>query len=290
MFFTMSNEGTNMLTVRFARTLLALGLGLGPILSPLDAQTTPFMANDRLQLLPIDHSLKVAEPNEIPLRIGNPNVKSIIIDWRIYGRSGWTSPEYANEARSAEYSLLPGTSIVRFTPSAIGKLSISITVSFLDGGVARKDEDVETVLPDRPPEGLIFQESGRPWSKWNKNQTVAIVDHTAWLDMVAFYPGFDGRIHLPDTDIAFQVLNYPGRVPFQLDPATGIIKPVAAGRALVQADFAGLTTFTCVIVFSSGPGGPHQDCNDLLPPGKSMPPSEPLSPPPIVRARPSTSR
>ena len=285
----MSNDLTNMPIVRFARTLLALAFALSPALRPLAAQTAPFQANDRFQLLPIDHSLKVAEPNEIPFRINNPNVKSIIVDWGIY-RPGLKNPEYANEAKSAEYNLLPGTSIIHFTPSVIGKLRINIQVVFLDGGIARKDEDVETVLPDRPPEKLIFQ-SAQSLSKWNENQTVAIVDQTRWLNLVAFYLGFDKPIRLPATDIAFHVLNYPGKEPFQLDSATGIFKPVTAGRALIQADFAGLTTFTCVIVFSSGPGGPNQNCNDLLPPGKSMPPSEPMSPPPQVRVfRPSTSR
>jgi hypothetical protein len=289
MSFMMLNQLTNMLTVRFARTLLPLAFALGPVLIPLEAQTTPFIANDRLQLLPIDHSLKVAEQNEIPLRISNPNVKTVVIDWGIY-RPGSRSPD-AQESKSAEYDLLPGTSIVHFTPSVIGKLRLGILVFFQDGGFARKDEDVETVLPDRPPEKFIFQKDGHPWSTWNQNRTIAIVDHTVWLDMVAFYPGFDGRIHLPATDIAFHVLNYPGKEPLQLDSATGIIKPVAAGRALVQADFAGLTTFTCVIVFSSGPGGPNQDCNDLLPPGKSMPPEEPLGSFPRVKAvQPSTSR
>ena len=290
MFFTMSNELTNMLTVRFTRTLLALAFSLSPVFSPLDAQTTPFIANDRLQLLPIDHSLKVAEPNEIPVRISNPNVKSIIVEWGIY-RPGSTSPVYPNEAKSAEYSLLPGTSIVHFTPSVIGKLKIVIMVDFLDGKFARKEEDVETVLPDRPPEKLIFQKSNSSWNTWNANRMYATVGDTVWLNTVVYYPPFDKPIRLPATDIAFHVLNYPGREPLQLDSATGIIKPFAAGRALVQADFAGLTTFTCVIVFSSGPGGPNQDCNDLLPPGKSLPPEEPLGSPPRVRAlRPSTSR
>jgi hypothetical protein len=281
MFFTMSNELTNMLTVRFTRTLLALTFSLGSVISALHAQTTPFAANDRLQLLPIDHSLKVAEPNEIPLRITNPNVKSIIIDWGIY-RPGWTSPEYAQEAKNAEYSLLPGTSIVHFTPSVIGKLKIIITVFFLDGGFARKDEDVETVLPDRPPEKLIFQKN--TGSTWNKNVTYAIVDQTMWLITVVYYPGFDKPIHLPATDIAFRVLNDPGKDPLQLDSTTGIIKPVASGRALVQADFAGLSTFICIRAFTSNPGGPWDDCHDLLPPGKSLPPSEPLGSPPQVRA------
>lgn len=288
MFVKMSNELTNRLTVRFARTLLALAFALGPVLSPLHAQTTPFIANDRVQLLPIDHSLKVAELNEIPLHISYPNVKSIIIDWGIY-RPGLTRPKYAHDAKSAEYSLLPGTSIIHFTPSVIGKLKIVIMVDFQDGGFSRNEEDVETVLPDRPPEKFIFPKSD--WTTWNQNRRYAIVNQTVWLDTVAYYAGFDKPIHLPATDIAFHVLNYPGREPLQLDSATGIIKPVDAGRSLVQADFAGLTTFTCVIVFASGPGGPSQDCNDLLPPGMSMPPEEPLGSAPQIRVvRPSTSR
>jgi hypothetical protein len=284
----MSNEQTNMLTVRFAVTLFALAFALGPVLSPVHAQTTPFIANDRVQLLPIDHSLKVAEPNEIPLRISNPNVKAMIIDWGFY-RPGRTSPEYANEARSAEYSLLPGTSLVHFTPSVIGKLRIDITVSFLDGGVAHKNEDVETVLPDRLPEKLIFQKNSYR-STWNENVKWAIVGQTVWLITVVYYPGFDKPIRLPATDIAFRVLNDPKMEPLQVDSATGTIKPVAPGRALVQADFAGLTTFTCIRAFTSNPGGPWDDCHDLLPPGKSLPPQEPLGSPPIVRAHPSTSR
>jgi hypothetical protein len=233
--------------------------------------------------------LKVAEPNEIPFRITNPNVKSIIVDWRIY-RPGLKSPEYANEAKSAEYSLLPGTSIIHFTPSVIGKLRIVIMVDFLDGGVARKDEDVETVLPDRPPEKFIFQKTSQ--GTWNENVTYAIVDQTVWLDTAVYYPGFDKPIRLPATDIAFRVLNDPGREPLQLDSTTGIIKPVASGRALIQADFAGLTTFICIRVFTSNPGGAWDDCHDLLPPGKSLPPQEPLSTPPgpVVRVPPRTSR
>jgi hypothetical protein len=286
----MSNELANTLTVRFARTLLALAFALSPVLSPLHAQTTSFVANDRLQLLPIDHSLKVAEPNEIPFRITNPNVKSIIINWGIY-QPGLKSPQYADEAKSAEYSLLPGTSIIHFTPSVIGKLKIVIMVDFLDGKFARKDEDVEAVLPDRPPEKFIFQKDGR--TAWNKNRSYAIVDQTTvWLDTVVYYTGFDKPIHLPAADIAFHVLNDPGREPLQLDSATGIVKPVAAGRALVQADFASLTTFTCILVFSSSGGGSSDDCHDLLPPGKSLPPQEPLSTPPspVVRVPPRTSR
>src|SRR5579871_5633019 len=101
MFFTMSNYLSNMSTIPFARILLALAFALGPAPSPLSAQQ-PLAANDRLQLLPIDHSLKVAEPNEIPFRISDPNVKSIIIDWGVY-RPGLLRPEYADEAKSAEY-------------------------------------------------------------------------------------------------------------------------------------------------------------------------------------------
>jgi hypothetical protein len=170
----------------------------------------------------------------------------------------------------------------------IGKLKIVIMVDFLDGKFARKEEDVETVLPDRPPEKLIFHD--HTGSTWNKNAMYAIVDQTVWLDTVVYYPGFDKPIRLPATDIAFRVLNDPGREPLQLDLATGIIKPVASGRALVQADFAGLTTFICIRVFTSNPGGPWDDCHDLLPPGKSLPPQAPLGFPPVVRARPSTSR
>ena len=218
-----------------------------------------------------------------------PNVKSIIVDWGIYRPDLIRRPEYANEARSAEYSLLPGTSLVHFTPSVIGKLSISIMVNFEDGKFARKNEDVETVLPDRVPEKLIFQQN--TGSTWNQNVIYAIVDQTVWLNTVVYYPHFDKPIRLPATNIAFRVLNDPGREPLQLDSATGIIKPVASGRALVQADFAGLTTFICVRVFTSNPGGPWDDCHDLLPPGKSLPPQEPLSPFPQVRVfRPSTSR
>ena len=275
-----------MLSLRFVRILLALAFALGPVLIPLEAQTTPFIANDRLQLLPIDHSLKVAEPNEIPFRISNPNVKSIVVDWGIY-RPGQKIPE-TKESKNAEYSLLPGTSIIHFTPTEIGKLSISILVFFQDGGFARKDEDVEAVLPDRPPEKLIFQKN--TGSTWNENVIYAIVDQTVWLNTVVYYPGFGKPIHLPATDIAFRVLNDPGREPLQLDSATGIIKPVASGRALVQADFAGLTTFICIRVFTANPGGRWDDCHDLLPPGKSLPPQEPLGSPPQVRALPRTSR
>jgi hypothetical protein len=291
MFFMMSNELTNMLSLRFARILLALAFALGPALSSISAQTTPFIANDRVQLLPIDHSLKVAEPNEIPLRVSNPNVKSVVVNWGVYKR-GILRPESAWEPKSPEYSLLPsvtGASFIHFTPTEIGKLNISILVFFQDGGFARKDEDVEAVLPDRSPEKLIFPKNTR--STWNANWMYAIVDHAVWLDTVVYYPGFDQPIHLPATDIVFHVLNEPGREPLQLDSSTGTIKPVAAGRALVQADFAGLTTFVCVRVFASNPGGPWDDCHDLLPPGESLPPEEPLSAPPRVRAvGPSTSR
>ncbi len=230
------------------------------------------MANDRLQLLPIAQKLKVAEPNDIPLRISDSNVKTIVVDWGIY-RPGSSIPEFSHDPRGADYKLLPGpdgTSVLHFTPSVLGKLKLSVLVFFQDGKLARKEEDVEAVLPDRSPENFFIQD--QPNYSWNRNRMYATLGDTDWLPTVAYYSGFPKPIRLPATDVVFHVLNDPGYEPLQLDPATGQIKAVTTGRALVQADFAGLTTFTCVLVFQSTGGGSGDDCHDLLPPGKSLPP------------------
>lgn len=268
--------------------LSALTTGLhAQILSP-----QPFVGNDRLQLLPIAHKLKVAEPNDIPLRISDSNVKTVLVHWGTYPPS--SRIPVSDQERSPEYKLTPGpdgTSVIHFTPSVLGRLNLSILVFFQDGGFAQKAEDVEVVLPDRSPENFIIQDqSSHPW---NRNRMYATVGDTGWLPTVAYYSGFARPIRLPAADVVFHVLNDPGSEPLQLDSATGQIKSVTTGRALVQADFGGFTTFTCVLIFQSAGGGSGDDCHDLLPPGKSLPPQPNFSPPKVViplRNSPSTNQ
>jgi hypothetical protein len=282
--------GSKMWSTRFRELLLVsvLTFCAHNLLHAQALPPQPFVASDRLQLFPITHPLKIAEPNDIPLHINDPNVKSIIVDWGIYLPGAKTAVS-SQEARGPKYSLLHGpggTSFIQFAPSVLGKLSLGIIVFFQDGGIARKNEDVETVLPSRPPEKFIIQQNhGNPW---NTNRMYATVNRSTWLNTVAYYPGFDKPIQLPAANIVFHVLNDAGREPLQLDPTTGTIKPVNAGRALVQADFAGLTTFTCILVFPSAGGGSVDDCHDLLPQGKSFP-SQPEFSPPKIRTRPSPS-
>jgi hypothetical protein len=251
------------------------------------AQTSSPLADDRLQLLPIAQKLKVAEPNDIPLRISDPNVKTIVVDWGIYS-PGSSIPEWNHEYESSEYKLLPspdGTFVIHFTPSVVGKLNLRVLVFFEDGKLARKSEDVETVLPDRSPEAFFIQD--QPNRRFNENRMYATVGDTQWLSTVAYYSGFEQPIRLRAADVVFHVLNDPRYDPLQLDPATGKIKSVNTGRALVQADFGGLTTFTCILVFGSRAGGSSDDCRDLLPPGKSLPPQPKFTPPLIKTVPPS---
>lgn len=264
-------------------TVLAFCPALG--LYAQNSSTQPFAADDRLQLIPLAQKLKVAEPNDIPLRLSDSNVKTIVVDWRIY-QPGSPIPVPDQEPESSEYKLLSGpdgTSLIHVTPSVLGRLNLGILVVFEDGGIARKSEDVEAVLPDRNPENFFIQD--QPHRRFNRNRMYATVGDTHWLPAVAYYPDFPEPIRLPATDVVFHVLNDPGYEPLHLDPATGKITAVTTGRALVQADFGGLTTFTCVLVFQSAGGGSSDDCHDLLPPGKSLPP-QPKFTPPLIKVTP----
>jgi hypothetical protein len=274
------------------RSRLVMVVALSPAVSLLQAQAQApdhFTANDRLRLLPITHSFTVAEPNSIPLQVTDPHVKSVFVDWGTYPPGSTISVD-AHESNTPAFSLLPGphgTSIIQFTPSVLGKLNLGVIVFFEDGGIASKDEDVEAILPTRLPEKFIFQRSAD--QSWNTNSMYATVGRNVGLDAAAYYSGFAKPVHVPPASVVFHVLNEPGSKPLQLDPATGIIKPIAPGRALIQADFAGLITFTCIHVFPSTGGGTADDCHDLLPSGKSLPPQPKFTPPTIRVSGPSTS-
>jgi len=97
----------------------------------------PFEADDRLEVPAIHEILRVAEPNDIPILLHGQGLVEIISDqtnadeyaYAPFGMEGGEqTPELLHHSDGSPY--------VKIVPVRLGKLTIRLTASFVDGGFA----------------------------------------------------------------------------------------------------------------------------------------------------------
>ena len=219
----------------------------------------------------------------IPLRLhGTP--RSITLSWQMYDPAG--NRTSTRDVDFADVNLLhdtAGSTYVLFTPPLLRKLHLFVSVAFDDQEMTTNGEDVDVTVPNRKPYAVTVGLGPVGDGSSNLNRTSMDMSqsmHQLGIQPWVAYAGFPRFIRLQGKDVAFKITTPPGqRVPFQLDPTTGIATSKSYGEALLQITFQGLTTFTCVRVVPDAFSGGPADCHELLPPGASFPSIHRITPP-----------
>jgi hypothetical protein len=227
----------------------------------------------RVQIPAITHSLKLAEPNQIFIQSGGQSVTSVEARW-LYYVGNTPSPVGEDDSVLPVSSDSNGVASVSVTPLKLGKLQLMLFISFADGGFERKTIDVQVVQPERQPERLVIASGG----DYKRNNPVLSLDlsdvhKTIDVDPAAIYKNVTRPVPLNASDVTFKLINSSGAAA-EIDPSTGIVTARHVGQALLETSFGGVSTLTCIDVMNDVRMGPRSRCEELLPPGRSLPPSQ----------------
>ncbi len=252
--------------------------------SPLE----PHAVVGRIQVPVVTQVLKLAEPNPISIGVVGGSVRSVLTSWTYYvGNIPYPAPE-EDRGLPVSYDSSGGASISA-TPLKLGKAQLALFVIFTDGGFERKTINVQVVQSQQQPERLVIT----PWGGDNRrNHPVISLDlsdahRTIDLFPAVIYKNVTPPVRLKALDVTFKLINSPGAAA-EIDPSTGIVTARHVGQALLETSFGGVSTLTCIDVMNDVRLGPGSRCEELLPAGRSLPPSQKdldNTPPPQVKAR-----
>lgn len=248
------------------------------------------MVIGRVQIPAIAHPMKLAEPNQISIQTSGQRVTSVIAHWAFYYPGSLVaSPMYEGDDIPPVSYDSNGGAYVRVTPLKLGKLQLTLFVSFEDGGTERKTIDLQVGPSERPPERLVITPGGGDNRRNHPVISLDLSDAHRKIDIfpAAIYKNVIPPVRLKASDVTFKLINSPGAAA-EIDPSTGIVTAQHVGQALLETSFAGVSTLTCIDVMNDVRVGRGSRCEELLPPGRRLPPSgmelDP-TPPPQVKAR-----
>jgi hypothetical protein len=222
----------------------------------------PFTAEGRLTLNPIGKALMVAEANEVPLELHGFQPTVIVASW-------FDPKRGLPVGKETSLTLMHrpnGTAYVNVVPTRSGRLQLALFTMFTDGGIDSQEIDVQVVFPKCSPSRLVVN-LGVGDDARNEGTVYVELKQT---DRVALYAGavYDvgsRPVPIPAENIAFRVETAPGETPpIEINPATGKLRALHLGEALVDATFAGVTRQTCVVVRQAREGGASSGCERLL--------------------------
>lgn len=246
------------------------------------------MVVGRVQIPTVTEPMKLAEPNPISLQSNGEKVTSVVASWAYYNSSGFIErPFNENDDILPVSDDSSGSASVSVTPRRLGKVQLMLFISFADGGVERKTIDLQVGRSSRQPEKIVITPRG---GDPTRDTPVLYLDlsetnRTERLFPAAIYKNVKNPVRLTASDVTFKVINGGAA---EIDPSTGIVTALNLGQALLETSFGGVSTLTCIDVMENVGGGLRSRCEDLLPPGRALPPSgmelDP-TPPPAIKVR-----
>jgi hypothetical protein len=249
--------------------------------------TKEHMVSGRVQIPAITHALKLAEPNQISIQTSGQRITSVLAGWVHYVGNSPVPSREDDVVLPVSYDS-NGSASINVTPLKLGKVQLILFISFEDGGVERKTIDLQVSQSKQQPEKLVIVLGG----DHRRDTPVLYMDlseayRTTQLGLAAFYKNVTSPVLLNASDVTFKLINSPGAAA-EIDPSTGIVTARQVGQALLETSFGGVSTLTCIDVMSDVRVGPRSRCEELLPPGRSLPPSLndlDKTPAPVVKAR-----
>jgi hypothetical protein len=206
------------------------------------AQTqSPFEANDRLEIPAIHNTLRVAEPNEIPIVIRGSELKKIVsvhrpVEGPTYDTSGAQTLEILHHVNGSTY--------VNIVPIYFGELTIRFMATFTDGGFAVTNITVNVGPSKVAPAALGLAPRPSPNGLFINRK----IQTPSYLKPVAYYYGLRSPISVPPQFATFDLTTVGNPPVIQIDPATGKVTPLRTGDALLETRYAGVAMHTCIQV------------------------------------------
>jgi hypothetical protein len=232
-------------------------------------------------------SLRVAEPNEIPLDLHGYSVHSVDIDTSYRDTNGQLMPSEKDESDLALLHHPDGTAFVITVPPEPGNINVDVTVYFADGKRGRVNFNTVAVLPDDGPRKFYVTSPGAAGTIY---MDFSEMGRTATLVPMAKFGGTADPVHIPLDLVRFKVIAPRGKsASVSVDSAKGEVTAVHLGHALVLATYRGSSALTCINVQQSAADGSDRTvCSELVPPGMTAPASgyENAGPPPKIKVRP----
>jgi hypothetical protein len=239
-----------------------------------ESQVHQFLAEGRVEVLAPAQPLKLAEENEIALRIHAPGLTRVSIE---QANITYVPRERAVFDNSA-YALLPvlhrddGSTYIKVTPRFLGQLILRLKAFFPDGGLTKTDTIVTVEPPERVPTNLVVGQIGEPTTNLRKIWVYLKPDTDKYaLTVGVFYEGLKDQIRIDGSYVSFKIRTKDEASIIELDKY-GSIKPLQLGEAVVETTFGGWTNLTCVLVENEyhPQVGPTSNCQSLLLPGEKL--------------------
>jgi hypothetical protein len=233
----------------------------------------PHVVAGRVQISSVTQPLKLAEPNPISIQSNGETITSVVAEWLYYVNKTTVPEKEGRKTLPVTYDS-NGSASVNVAPLKLGKVQLFLLVSFADGGFEPKTIDLQVGPSERPPEKLVITPGGgeNRWSYPVISLDLSDAHRTTYLDPYAVYKNLARPIELRPSEVSFKIIAPPGGGAAEIDSSTGIVAAKYLGQVLLETTFAGVSVLTCIDVMKNVSGGRRSSCEDLLPPGRSLPP------------------
>ncbi len=225
-----------------------------------------FNAADRVRLT-APRTLLLAQKNDLPLKIVGGNLDTIFVFQKQEKAEDATIKESIPDGDASLPVLRRenGEAYIQLTPLRLGKVIFDLHGTFKDGGMWNQRIALQVEPPAEAP--LAFYA--------NRGEVNQMLDETNGFILIplANYPGLQHSVRIDHHFVSFNVRTAGNRRVIEINPATGQVKPVAVGDALIQTSYAGASTLTCVMVHNKNSVTFEQKshCRDLLREGERAP-------------------
>lgn len=250
----------------------------------------PFLAEDRVEVVSPNQPLKLAEENELSLKIHVPGLSTLESNQTSYLQEGVTLHIDGSTQQLPILRHNDGSAYIKFVPLALGKLELFVFGTFPDGGFWRTQVMCDVEPPARKP--AIFHIGGfgpaenvnamsrsrargalgpRPDLGWIhldfgiSSRISESIPQPRHINPQAVYEGVPQVIPIPAQLIAFTVKTKDEVHVIDLDEKTGMITPVQPGHAVIEASYGGVTDRACVVVTQWSESSDRSECEELYP-------------------------
>lgn len=216
-----------------------------------------------IQIVAPSTPLKLVEKAEISLILHDKGLTSLAVSQRRY-----LDPEhkiydaygiYGGDQTLPVHYRPDGSGYIEVIPLRLGEIELSLSGSFPDRAFDQNSIFVQVEPSQRKPEALVAASMGAPDSDRDilrlDLHDSPIVDswvqdpkRRAYLFPAAYYLDFPVPIELDRSFVHFAVKQPEDAPVIDFDPATGGMRPLRVGAAMVETSFGGLTKRTCILV------------------------------------------
>jgi hypothetical protein len=241
-----------------------------------------FPANPLVAIQVPGYKLKLAEKNEIELRILAPGLTTVFTEQTKFVNGDRSQP-YSVYGTEKEVPVIrrAGKTYIEIVPLQLGEFELEVAGVFPPRRVFVKRVNLVVGLSTHHPEKLIISQTGLPGINAGVVTTTLPCAPEASgcrpyrsifrLFATARYPDVENVAQISAGFLSFRAKNSGDGPVIRINDTNGVVTPLRVGHALVETYFEGLTNRTCVVVEADARvSGRLSDCDDLLSPGEKI--------------------